>query len=108
MDIRIKMTEEEAAEFEKLDEQQQQDFFEGVKKRREQLMLKTAVASMFLVECFDELETLGVQKHKLRQLGNQYNTHLVKFMDKIFDINEDDNEGTEYLNKQIAEMHKLF
>lgn len=108
MDIRIEMTPEERKEFESLSEEKQQEFFEGVRLRRQILMLKVTVASMFLIECFDDLEELGIQKHKLKQLAKPYLSHLEKHIDKVFDVNDDDNASIEYLKLQTDLMHKTF
>lgn len=107
-DIRVNMTAEEAEEFSNLPEEKKQAFFEGVKLRRQHLMLKTAVASMFLVECFDELAILGLQRHKLKQLGVRYNEHLEKFIDQICAINENNSDSTEYLNIMIKRVNEVF
>lgn len=108
MDIRIKMTEDEQKEFETMSEEQQQAFFEAVKTRREQLMLKTAVASAFLIECFDNLEEVGLLKHSLKQSGKVFKTKLEKYVNDIFDANEDDVEGSNYIEQGVLEIHKIF
>lgn len=108
MDIRIKMTEKEQAEFQNMSNEDQQKFFENVKKRRESLMLKTAVASAFLIECFDELEEVGMLKHQLKQSGKQFSSKLEKYVNDIFDVSEEDIEGANYIEKGVLEFHKLF
>lgn len=108
MSIRIKMTQQEAEEFDKLSEEDKQKFFEGVNLRRKHLMLKTAVASMFLVECFDELEEIGMLRHKLKQSGSKFNVELDKYIDQIFAINEDNSDSTEYLNVMIKRFNEVF
>jgi len=107
-DIRINMTTDEAEEFEALSEEKQKEFMEGVKLRREHLMLKTAIASMFLIECFDEIEILGLQRHGLKQAGKKYNEQLEKYVTDIFKINNSNSESTEYLNVQIKAIHHLI
>lgn len=102
------MTKQEADEFEKLSEEEKQKFLEGVDLRRKHLMLKTAVASMFLVECFDELEEIGMLRHKLKQSGSRFNVELNKYIDQIFAINEDSSDSTEYLNVMIKRFNEVF
>lgn len=107
-DIRLSMTDEEAEEFSNLSEEQKDKFFESVKLRKQELMLKTAVASMFLVECFDELEQLGVLRNKLKQTGKAFNKHIEKFVEDIFNNNEENSDSTEYINEMIKRFHKNF
>ena len=102
------MTLEESEEFEKLDETQKQEFMDGVQLRREHLMLKTAVASLFLVECLDEVETLGLLRHQLKQAGKKFHAELEKYVTEIFAVNESNSESTDYLNVQIKAFHEIF
>ena len=107
-DIRIKLTKEEKEEFALLTKEEQNQFMETASKRRQQLMVKTIVLTTILIESFDDLIEFDSFRHKLKNLANNYSKELNKYIDDVFDINEERGLSTDYIAKITAEIDKLL
>jgi hypothetical protein len=106
--ISIHLTEEEKAEFAKLPKEEQEKFMETAMVARETLMVKTAVLSMLLIESFDSLKEFGLQRQKLKNLGNRYNEELEKYVNIIFDNAEQKGNAADYVAEMSSKINKLF
>lgn len=106
--IKVNLTEEEKKEFAKLTEQEQQQFLDDALAMRHTLMVKTAVLSMLLIESFDDLKEFGLQRQRLKNLGNQYNKELEKYISIIFDNAEEKGAAADYVAEMSGKIDNLF
>lgn len=106
--IKIHLTEEEKQEFAKLPKEEQDKFMEAAMAAREGLMVKTAVLSMLLIESFDSLKEFGLQRQRLKNLGNQYNKELERYINTIFDNAEQKGSAADYVAEMSSKIDELF
>lgn len=95
--MEILLTQEEKQIFNNLTQEQKKEYMNGKLTERENLLLKTIVVSNVLMECFDDLEKYNMHRQKLKQVGKNYNTHLEKLINQVFDENERSLESTDYV-----------
>ena len=72
------------------------------------LLIKTLLLSVMLVETFDELETQAGYIHDIKRKGKQFKVLLEKYCNEVFDNCEEDILGTEYVAKITAELDKII
>jgi len=106
--IRVNLSKEEKEEFAKLTEQEQKQFLDDALAMRHTLMVKTAVVSMILIESFDDLKEFGLQRQRLKNLGNQYNKELEKYINAIFDSTEEKGNAADYVALMSGKVDNLF
>lgn len=106
--VHIELSEEETNEFRSMSRKEQKSFMETANKRREQLMLKTAVLCSLLVESFDALEYFKMTRYKTKQSVNNAKKHLEKYIDDVYGNNKNESDSTDYIAQKSKEIDKIL
>jgi tRNA G10 N-methylase Trm11 len=93
--MKIPMSKQEQADFEKMSAEDQQKFVEKKRQKRERLGTKTVILATLLIESLDDVEEFNLFRHKLKQSSKSYKKECEKFLDDLFKNKElTDDKGT--------------
>lgn len=107
-ELHIELTPEELQEFSNMSVQEKKEFMESADNRRKQLMLKTVVLTSVLVESFDELEYFKMTRYKTKHSVKNAKKHLEKYINDVYNVNVEEELGTEYISQISKEIDKLL
>lgn len=107
--MKLKMTKEDKDIFDALTEDLKEVFLKEKDEERKNLMLKSVILTTLLIENLDALEEFGLFREKLKIKGKPFKHQLLLYINQIWGIKEDLNEGTDYIlqiSKKIDELLK--
>lgn len=104
----MQFNQEEKGTLENLSPELKDAYIEQRAKKRQVLMIKTIGLTSLLLECFDELETLNIFRHRMKKTGNPFLKTLEKYINDVYDVNEKPSESNEYLAVLSNKINKLI
>lgn len=106
--MKLKLPKEKQEIFDKLDESLREKFLAEVDEERQNLMLKSITLTTLLLESFDDLEEFGMFRAKLKEKGKMFRHQAVLYVKQVWGVEEDLNEGADYLVKMSQKIDDLF
>lgn len=82
-----------------------QDVLEEYKKN---LMVKSTILTMLLIENLDELEEHGLFRKNLKKSGKPFKHQLLVYINKVFDVAEEKSLATDYMSKVSKKIDEFL
>lgn len=107
--MEIKLTQEQAAQIEKMSDKEKEEFYANAEKVRTNLGLKTVFLTTLLIENLETLEEFNMKRGKLKETAKAFNIQMHKYMNEIYkNIDGETVFSSDYIMEMTKKIDELL